>query len=139
MRRGWRWLPLAAYVGVLLVILLDPSAATASSSVGWVAARLDALGLPAALVGGARVEFVMNALMFAPVPVLGVLALPRVTGSQWVTALFAASFAVEVVQGVLLPGRSAQLADVVSNTLGAGLGAALVWWARRRALQRERA
>ena len=123
----WRWLPLAAYTLVLLVILLDPSAATASASVGWLAARFDALGLPAALIAGARVEFAVNALMFAPVPVLAALARPRITGSQWVTGLFVASLAVEAVQAVLLPGRSAQFADVVANTLGGCLGVAALW------------
>lgn len=124
---------LAAYVAFLGYILLNPSPATPITVVGRTAEVLDRLGLPPALTAGARVEFVLNALMFAPIPFLGSWAMPRVRWSEWVAWLFVASFAVEAFQALFLGERSAQFDDVVANTLGGVLGAGLVVLLRRAA------
>ena len=51
------------------------------------------------------------------------MALPRHHWANWVVYGFVLSCAVELVQGLVLPPRSAQFEDVVANTLGALVGA----------------
>lgn len=117
------------YVLALAAVLFQPSAGTAIGTVGGVTDLLRALGAPEALVTGYRVEFVLNALMFAPVPFLGAWVFPRLTWTDWVAYTFIASAAVELTQGVFLAARSAQYVDIVANTLGGVLGgvAAVAW------------
>ena len=114
---------LTVYVIALALILFQPSAGAAIESVGGVTDVLRRLGLPETLVNGYRVEFVLNALMFAPVPFLGAWVFPRLRWTDWVAYTFLASSAVEVTQGLFFPARSAQFVDVVANTLGGVLGA----------------
>lgn len=122
---------LLAYVAFLAYILLNPSASTPTTVVGRTAEVLEVLGAPPALTAGARVEFILNALMFAPIPFLGSWALPQVRWSEWVAWLFVASCAVEGFQAFFLSARSAQFDDVVANTLGGVLGAGVVVVMRR--------
>ncbi|MFS4507069.1 VanZ family protein [Clavibacter sp. Sh2141] len=71
------------------------------------------------------IEEVANVALFAPLGMLGVLAVgPR---RWWLVALTATSLSagVELVQGAFLPARVASVTDVVANGLGAVLGAAL--------------
>ncbi|MFC6286320.1 VanZ family protein [Nocardioides sp. GCM10027113] len=120
---------LAGYVAFLLVILLLPTGEVPSSAVSWTALVAERLGAPDFLLAGARMEFVLNALMVAPVPLLGALVWRRTTWRDWTAYLFVASASVELFQGLALPGRSAAFVDVVANTLGAvmgGLAAALL-------------
>lgn len=125
---------LAAYVLFLAWVLFNPSAGTASSTVSHVTRLLRDIGLSPGLITRHRIEFALNALMFAPVPFLAALLWPRLHWRDWTAYAFVASGCIELIQGVLLPARSAQFPDVVSNTLGALLGAvaALVWSARHR-------
>jgi glycopeptide antibiotics resistance protein len=113
------------YAVVLAWILLWPSADIATWVVEHVAGALSGLGSSDGLVTGSRVEFALNALMVAPLLVLAALLWPRVGWERWTAYAFVASCTVELTQGLMLPMRSAQLADVVSNTLGAGAGAIL--------------
>ncbi|MBE7324839.1 VanZ family protein [Nocardioides sp. Y6] len=113
---------LLAYVIFLAWVLLRPTPEHASSVVGRVTEELLAAGAPEVLVAGARVEFGLNALMFAPLPFLGALAFPRVGWGEWVAWAFIGSMAAELYQGALLPGRSAQFVDIVANTLGGLIG-----------------
>lgn len=115
---------LAAYAVLLLVVLLNPSPAAPSRLVAVVAEAGARAGLPAALVVAERIEFGLNVMAFAPLPLLGSLLWPRIAVGQWTAAGFAFSLLVEIAQ-VALPARSATHADVVANTLGAALGAAL--------------
>lgn len=119
-------LALSAYAAGVLVILLMPSAALATSVVRHLSAALTRLGLPEALTVMSRVEFSLNALMFVPVTVLGALAWPRVRWTAWLSACFLGSAGLELCQALFLSGRSAQHADVVANTLGGLLGVLLV-------------
>jgi glycopeptide antibiotics resistance protein len=78
------------------------------------------------------VEVAANVALFVP---LGALAM--VWLSRWPRAVllgFVASAAVEILQELARPGRTASWGDVVANTSGAGLGAAavLVWRLRAR-------
>lgn len=128
---------LAAWSVVLAVTLLAPSAAGPSWLVATLADLGARIGLPAALVEGSRVEFVLNVLAFVPLSALGALAWTRTTWRDWTAWGFAASFAVEAAQAIALSARSATHADVVANTLGALLGA-LAGTAARRTLASER-
>ncbi|MDQ0743884.1 glycopeptide antibiotics resistance protein [Clavibacter sp. B3I6] len=70
------------------------------------------------------IEEVANVALFAPLGMLGVLAVgPR---RWWFVALTATglSAGVELTQGALLPARVASVTDVAANGLGAVLGAA---------------
>ena len=71
-------------------------------------------------------EFLCNVVLLVPFAVLGSLALPRWSWRDWTAWGFLLAGAVELTQGLLLPGRDASYADVVANTLGALLGAWLV-------------
>jgi glycopeptide antibiotics resistance protein len=123
---------LVGYVVFLGWLLLNPSAAAPSATVRHVAAALRGLGLPPGLVSNGRVEFGLNAAMFAPLTMLTVLIWPRFAWTHWVAWAFVLSSAVEVCQALALPERSAQFVDVVANTLGALAGAWLMGLVRRR-------
>jgi hypothetical protein len=112
-----RWL-LGAYAAFLLVVLLSPDAHAQSGSVAWVDRLLQDTGAAGAWWSPTRVEFAMNALVVAPVPVLGSVVLPRWTWRDWTAAAFCGAAAIEIVQGLLLSGRSATYVDVVANTVG---------------------
>lgn len=90
------------------------------------------IGLSA--VTDVEVEIGLNVVLFVPLSLLGTF-LFRPGLVRWLLAGFAASAVVEVVQGALLPSRTATLSDLVANTAGSGVGAALalllVLWRRR--------
>ncbi len=78
-----------------------------------------------------RIEFVANIALFAP---FGLLLTLLMRPWPWVLgAGVAASAAIELVQAVALPGRTATAWDVIANSLGtvAGIAIALVWAAAR--------
>jgi VanZ like family len=112
---------LAAWVALLALTLLSPSAAGPSRLVATVAEVALELGIPTALVD--QTEFALNVAAFVPVSLLGSMLWPRLTWRDWTAGGFLASFLVEAVQAIALSGRSAMHSDVVSNTLGALVGA----------------
>ncbi|GGD07244.1 VanZ family protein [Nocardioides daphniae] len=116
-------LALAVYVLALAVVLFQPTPEIASGTVLSFEDVLVRFGIPETLVGSGRVEFVLNALMFAPIPFLGAWVFPSLRWTDWVAYTFLASSAVELTQGVLLNARTAQFVDIVANTLGGVLGA----------------
>jgi len=120
------------YVAVVLFIVFWPGADMATSSVSRIHVWVQALGAPAALTPS-RVEFVCNVLLFVPLSLLGSLLKPSWTWSSWVVVGYVATFTIELVQAVALPGRSATMQDVVANTGGALLGAIIAWAIRHRA------
>jgi glycopeptide antibiotics resistance protein len=68
-------------------------------------------------------DFWLNMLMFAPI---GVLLAARGASFWWaLLAGFGGSFAIEVTQYTLATGRTADVNDLVSNTLGCVLGFAI--------------
>ena len=131
---------LAAWLVVLTVTLLSPSAAGPSWLVETTAVAMDRFGVPEALAATSRVEFGLNVVAFVPLSLLGTAVWPMSTWRDWTAVGFAASFFVEVVQAVALDGRSATHSDVVANTLGASVGAvlALTFAARLRDARSER-
>jgi hypothetical protein len=116
---------IAAYCVFLALVLLAPTAGPQSASAGWIAEVVVALGVPEQIATGARVEFLLNAIILMPLSALGSLRWPGTTWRDWTACAFVVAVAVELAQGVLLPARSATFVDVVANTLG-GLGGALV-------------
>lgn len=125
---------LGAWVALLVVTLLGPSAAGPSWLVRSVADAAGAIGVPAVLTD--QTEFALNVVAFVPVSLLGSLLWPGPTWRDWTAYGFVASFGVEAFQAVFLSARSATHVDVVSNTLGALVGAVLVdllarWTAHR--------
>jgi glycopeptide antibiotics resistance protein len=119
-------LALAVYLVVLLFALLTPSAATPASSIAWVADVLESMGAPELILIPDRVEFLCNVAILVPATALGSLLWRAASWRDWTAYGFVFAGAIEVVQGLLLPARSATYVDVVANTLGALVGALLV-------------
>lgn len=117
---------LVAYLLLLLYALLTPSAATLSSSVSWVAEALRDLGAPERVLVPDRVEFLCNVAILVPATALGSLLWPSANWRDWTAYGFVFAGTIEVLQGLLLPERSATYVDVVANTLGALTGGVLV-------------
>ena len=114
---------LAVYLLFLAFVFLNPSSEMPSTAVSLVGRVLFRLGFSESFMTPERLEFVCNALIVVPVPVLGSLVLPRWSWRDWTAVGFVVAGVVEVTQGLLLPGRDASHADVVANTLGVLLGA----------------
>ncbi len=119
---------LGLYVAVVAFIVFQPVPDIASGTVGDLADLLYRLGLDPTVVTGARVEFALNALMFAPIPFLGTWVFPRFRWTDWVVIAFLGSIGVELIQALFLDARSAQYVDIVSNTLGGLIGALAARW-----------
>jgi glycopeptide antibiotics resistance protein len=102
----------------------------------WVVDLGTTLGFSPETANQSRAELLCNALILMPVSALGSLVWPRTTWRDWTAYSFVIAGTVELVQGLLLPERTASFDDVVANTLG-GLGGAVVvggwrWLSRRR-------
>ena len=115
---------LAAYALVLLVVLFSPTSTVQSSLVNDLVRGLQ-LVLPDRLITFSRAEVAMNAVIIAPLSFLGWLAFARLRWQDWVAYGFLGATTVELLQGLLLPDRQGSFSDVVANTLGALVGAAL--------------
>lgn len=116
---------LVAYVLFLAAVLTEYNPTVATDVVAGIAGWLERHGAPSVMTAPGRVEFLLNAAMFAPITFLAAVTFPRHPWANWVVYGFVASGAVELLQGLVLPPRSAQFVDVVANTLGALAGAAL--------------
>lgn len=117
---------LAGYLAALIVILGWPTPVDASLDgtlfrvLGW----LHGAGLPG-WIGYNQVEFAANIALFVPVGLL--VALELRSRPWWVAGLagFGLSVLAELSQSLLRPDRFATVQDVVANTTGALLGAAI--------------
>lgn len=134
-RRAWRGL-LVAYTALVLTVTWWPSPGSTAAP-GWAAAVLSwshAVGVPLTYD---VLEALANVLMFAPLGALLTITSParraRRAAASAVAAGAALSVVVECVQ-LLVPGRFSTVQDVVMNTLGAAVGAALVLVCRYRPL-----
>jgi glycopeptide antibiotics resistance protein len=114
---------LVMYVVFLAAVLTEYNPTVATDVVSRVELWLEGEGAPAVMTAPGRVEFLLNAAMFAPIVLLAAMTFPRHPWANWVVYGFVASGAVELLQGLYLPPRSAQFVDVVANTLGALVGA----------------
>ena len=113
---------LLGYVAFLAAVLFEYHPLVATDVVSRVGSWLVGHGSPTTLTTPARVEFLLNTAMFTPVALLTAVTLPRHPLANWVVYGFVGSAAVELLQGLVLPARSAQFEDVVANTLGALIG-----------------
>lgn len=116
--------------GVALVVLWPspvdrPEAGTIQVVFVW----LHAHGLPRWL-GYAQLEWTSNVAFFVPFGLLAVLLGAR----PWAAVLagVAASAAAETAQALFLPERTASLMDILANSLGALVGAAIAVLVQRR-------
>jgi glycopeptide antibiotics resistance protein len=114
---------LAAYLVFLGWAFFAPTSNTQSGLVVDLVELLRRVGLPHGLVTYARMEFAMNAAIVIPAVAAAAFLLRRPSWRDWTAWAFVASGLVELVQGLFLPHRQAAFSDVVSNTLGATLGA----------------
>jgi len=121
-----RWLLLVCVIGVLLVLFWPsrPAGADQDGLEHWLQV-MHAHGQLLWLTFG-RVEFSANIAMFVPLGALAALSRPR--GGNWTAWAGCAALSVvaELVQWLLLSNRTADIRDVVANSLGAAIGVALV-------------
>lgn len=117
---------LVVYAVLLAVALFSPTSDRQSGAVVWLGDVLDAVGAPARLVSFNRLEVLMNAAIVAPLTFLAAVVWPRLDWRDWTALGFVAALGVELVQGLVLPGRQAAFSDVVANTAGALAGALLI-------------
>ena len=134
-RRGRRTARLAL-LGYLLVPVVLTLSADAPSTAFQAFTRVlqgtvDAVTVGEVTVSAREAESLANLLMFIPIGLLLRLSLPswRLTALLAVSA--AGSLAIELVQYLLLPGRTPTLVDVVSNSGGAAIGLVLAADLRR--------
>ena len=78
-------------------------------------------------------DALLNVALYVPVGIAMGMAGVRLTTALLLGALLSSSL--ELLQ-LVIPGRDASVGDVITNALGAGLGA--VWWARRWAIMSPR-
>ncbi len=121
---------------MLLFIVFWPAGDMPSSSVRFLYERFQDLGAPTQLTSD-RIEFICNVLLFVPLSLLGSLLRPQWTWSSWVVVGYCATFTIELVQGLVLPGRNATMQDVVANTGGALIGALIAWAIRHEVPRRS--
>lgn len=121
----------ATYAAFLAVVLLAPTSSAQSASASWLGDLGSSVGVPDRFMTQSRVEFVANALILIPLTGLASLVWPQPSWRDWTAYAFLVSGCVEVVQGLLLPARTASFADVVANTLGGLVGATGVAGVRR--------
>ena len=120
-RRRWVVWCLAAYLLAVAIVVLTPV------SYAGIVHRIDAwvrsdLGLD--FFGSGWIEFAANIALFLP---LGFL-LTLLFRHPWYGTVLAIvlSAGVEVAQ-IVIPDRQASLRDVISNSIGAAIGAFLAW------------
>ena len=109
------------YLATVLYLVWEPDASTPGGVVVQLGDVLTGWGLPSAV---RVVEFGLNVLLFVPLSLLGAFVLDRWDGRFWFFAGLGGTVLIELVQGLVLPMRSASGSDVVANTSGALLGLA---------------
>jgi glycopeptide antibiotics resistance protein len=129
---------LLVYSVLLGVALLAPTSGTQSSMAAWVVDLGTAVGFSPETATQARAEFLCNAAILAPVSALGSLIWTGTTWRDWTAYAFVIAGTVELVQGLVLPDRTASYIDIVANTLGGLLGAVVVLMARTGHARRRR-
>ena len=118
---------LFAYATFVLVITISPQmpgTGFVARVVDWFLYELHSRGLFTS-VGFLHLEFIGNILMFVPLGIFAALLLPR--KAWWLLLLMGTAFSVgiEMFQATFLPGRFPEIRDVVSNSTGFLVGAAM--------------
>ncbi len=113
---------LLLYALALLVVLFSPTSHVQASLVIHLGDALQVV-LPDSWITFTRVEILMNVVIIAPLTFIGSIVWPRLRWQEWTAYGFLGATMVELVQGILLPGRHASFSDIFANTAGAMLGA----------------
>ncbi len=124
--------PLALVAGTALVVVaavgawlvFQPSAGTSSEAIQRLSRLVADAGIPYRRASGV-VAFGLNVALFVPGAAAAALIWRRVRWWHWVVVGLVVSAGIETLQGLFLVGRDAQVHDLVSNTLGAAVGAGL--------------
>ncbi len=125
-RLGVFGLVLAACAGAVLVF--SPGAALATVETERLARLLVHVGLPYWRANPVA-EFTLNIALFVPGSLAAAVVWPRVRWWEWVVVGLLISLSIELTQYAVLASRTAQVRDLVSNTIGAAIGAGLpVLW-----------
>ena len=118
--RRWALVGLLIYALAVLIVVLAP--VSYGDLIAGVARILRGLGM--GFFGSGWIEFAANILMFVP---LGFLLTLLFRHPWYGTALaIVLSAGVEIAQ-IVIPSRQASLRDILSNGIGAALGAFLAW------------
>jgi glycopeptide antibiotics resistance protein len=123
---------LVVYSALLGVALLAPTSGTQSTMASWVSDLGTWVGFSEETANQGRAEFLCNVAILAPVSAIGSLLWTRTTWRDWTAYAFVIACVVELVQELVLPGRTASYVDIVANTLGGLVGAAVVDLTLRR-------
>lgn len=130
---------LAVYLVVVLAATMWPTPLDQNyaSAIERVLSVLHRHGLPE-WFGYAKLEFTANIAMFIPLGFLLSLTLPE--RAWWLVILLIPAFsgAIEYTQGQFLEARFASAPDVIANTMGGYLGAALAQTLRAIVHARDR-
>ena len=121
--RAALWLAYAVYLGWVVYLVWTPSPSMPGGTITRVIAVFARLGVT---VTADSIEFALNIVMLVPLSLIGGLLFQRLRVTDWTALGFGASLTIEVVQRLLLPTRSGSSRDIVANTLGSFLGAALL-------------
>ena len=116
---------LAAYTTAMVLVLGWPTPTTpVVDTLAVVSHQVQAVGASGWL-NDSQLEFLANIALFMPFGLLVTALLRR--GSWWAAVLmgFGFSLTAELTQLLVLPQRSGTVSDVVANTLGTMLGAAI--------------
>ncbi len=111
------------YLAAVVYLVWTPSPSLPGRGVNAVVEVATRLGLA---ISPTLAEFGLNVVMLVPLSLIGGLLFRRVTFSDWVAIGFLTSITVEVGQRLVLPTRSGSSRDIVANTLGALIGAAIL-------------
>lgn len=121
--RAALWLAYVVYLSWVVYLVWTPDPGLPSGAITRVVELATRLGVT---VDSTHVEFALNIVMLVPLSLIGGLLFQRLRVTDWTAIGFGASLAIEVVQRLVLPTRSGSSRDIVANTLGSFLGAALL-------------
>jgi glycopeptide antibiotics resistance protein len=116
---------LGAYLACLAAAVLAPAGEVPTTALIHLTSWCRESGCPDALLIANRFEFAANVVVVIPASAIAKCIWSRRPWTFWTAYGFVIAVAIETVQGVALPERSASFADVVANTLGACAGALL--------------
>lgn len=126
------------YLVVVLIVTLWPTTVDSGMApyIDRLLQKLWSKGVPT-IVDYGFIEFSANVVFFVPVGFLLGVLLPFRLWWGAITGGAVLSAAVELAQGLLLPGRVSSAGDVVANTLGAVLGCLVAVALRALTLHRD--
>lgn len=118
--RRWPWVGLGLYALTAALILLAPVSYSVIVDEIWNGLH-DCLGVT---FGSGWIEFAANVVLFVPMGFF----LTMLFRHPWYGAALSVvvSAGIEIIQ-ILIPNRVPTVRDVVSNSIGAALGALLAW------------